>query len=105
MGDIRSPIHPRSHVLSIKAWSLKHGSGSVFGEGGGGGAKERRNEKKRRGKRKKTVEGGGARDVRIERREQGKKEEKRKRMGGGEKIGEKERNLGDSASWMNLPFF
>ena len=48
---------------------------------------------------------GGARDVRIERREPGKKEENRKRRGGGEQIGESKLDLGDSASWMNLPFF
>ena len=30
VGDIGSPTHPSSRVLSIKTWCLKHGSGSFF---------------------------------------------------------------------------
>ena len=63
MGDIGSPTHPHSHVLSIKTWEVK-----VFFK------KEREKEKKKENKREwgRECEEGAK-----------KKKKQRKRMGGG----------------------
>ena len=81
MGDIGSPTHPHSHVLSIKTWEVE-----VFFK------KEREKEKKKENKREwgRECEGGSQKknmgngweekmEKRKKRKREGKGEEKRKK--------------------------
>ena len=77
MGDIRSPTHPHSHVLSIKTWVLKtwevvflekekKEKKEINVEGGGGGEPTRRGIGKKRKEKKKKREGRREREGREE---------------------------------------
>ena len=95
MGDIGSPTHPHSHVLSIKTWEVgnffreeakkkdewrikkkrKKNKGKEIGEGGG--EKRRKEAKKRESQRRAKGEN--------QKREPEKKKRERKREGKGER--------------------
>ena len=68
MGDIGSPTHPHSHVLSIKTWVLKTWE-VVFLE------------KEKKEKKEINVEGGGANKKRDRKEKKRDRREKKKKIG------------------------
>ena len=81
MGDIGSPTHPHSHVLSIKTWVLKTwevevfflekegGKGTKVGEGKPKRSSGKRRRRRRKRKRRKKMGGEGNRKAEKPERE------------------------------------
>ena len=81
MGDIGSPTHPHSHVLSIKTWVLKTWEvGSFFLEKEKrGGKKERKEEGEGSRRKKKRKREGRSRQGRKTKRKKQKRKERKGR--------------------------